>query len=550
MTTPVSNVWELQSCVQQAHILFLLLPHSDDAPPEEKWGTLFEGFAGPRSPHRPKVMHAGAPRGEPPAKGGPAISAPQLQRAAFRPATWAALLSSQESPALDSGVLLTSVITASELLQAARTNLQGVEPAVLDLRCWSETSEALACAVLRVSHLARSVPGAMFGLLLENDPKTNGSARPSSGTSVRSFAEAKFLVSFPEPATDDLWLNFAQWRASHPHQDADADPVAVDLAEFVKGVPAALKGFHLPQLNELQVEAVRLARIISRLRAPAGCPWDREQTISSLRPYLIEEAYEAFEAASDWAAGNLAASAAFCDELGDVLLQIVLNAQIAAEMGAFTLNDVFRTLSEKMVRRHPHVFDPGSASLSSADDVRVAWDRIKASEPGGADPRGPGENGSAQQAPRKSLLHKALKKKSLPTLEYVTAVSKRSTRVGFCWPTLKDTWQDILNEVNELEQEIHAPSVDWTAVEDEMGDVVFALANVLVHAREKMGAPESLTLDAAVRRATSKFVNRFAEMETIYREEQHHELDEQHARQLDLARWDDLWKKAKKRRYR
>lgn len=546
MTTPVSNVWELQSCVQQVRFLFLLLPHSDDAPSAEQWGELFEGF---RAPLGSGSVSVAAPRSKLFVKDGSSAASPHVQPATFMPAKWPVFSTFEKAKNLHEGVSLSSVCCERDLLCEARKALQGGETTVLDLRDWTDTSAVLSCAVLRVSNLVRSIPGGLFGLLLTDDQVHSDRTGTDFDIHGRGSSEQALLVSFPDPATEGLCVAFAHAQRGDKNDDA-LGPVALDLAEFVKSAPSVLEGFHLPPLNELQLEAVRLARIISRLRAPAGCPWDREQTISSLRPYLIEEAYEAFEAASDWAEGNLPASAAFCEELGDVLLQIVLNAQIASEMGAFGLNDVFRALSEKMVRRHPHVFDPGSSSLASADDVRLAWDRIKAAEQGAYDLGGQNQHRSALATPGKSLLHKALKKKSLPTLEYVTAVSKRATRVGFCWSTLKDTWQDILSEVSELEKEIHAPSVDWAAVEDEMGDVVFALANVLVHAREKMGAPNSLTLDAAVRRATSKFVNRFAEMEAIFKEEERRDLDEQDACQLDLSRWEDLWKKAKKRRYR
>jgi MazG family protein len=323
-----------------------------------------------------------------------------------------------------------------------------------------------------------------------------------------------------------------------------------------------LPGFELPNLAELGHKTVELARVISHLRAPGGCPWDREQSFLSLRPFMIEEAYEAVEAAGrlgdaqsilngEGSQESVQAAAAFADELGDVLLQILLNAQLAAEAGLFNLTDVVSGLTAKMIRRHPHVFHQQSgnslhAQATSAQDVRTLWENIKASE-GSANTTASHAQNSPQPA---NLLKKAAKQKSLPTLEYAAAVSKRAAKLGFCWTELEDVWRDVESEIMELRHEILAEKPDFNKVEDEIGDVVYALANVVVHSKLHLNPPDGFGFDDAVRKGVAKFLNRFAEMEIIYLETKREQLTEEHARGLDLDTWNDLWKTAKKRRYR
>jgi MazG family protein len=340
------------------------------------------------------------------------------------------------------------------------------------------------------------------------------------------------------------------------------DSAILNLDAVGHDLRARLPGFELPNLAELGHKTAELARVISHLRAPGGCPWDREQSFLSLRPFLIEEAYEAVEAAGRL--GDLQstqegletqestqAAAAFADELGDVLLQILLNAQLAAEAGLFNLTDVVSGLTAKMLRRHPHVFhDPKAtaphAEANSAQDVRSLWEYIKASE---VAPASSGSDAQHSVLPA-NLLKKAAKQKSLPTLEYAAAVSKRASKLGFCWTALEDVWRDVESEIMELRHEILANSPDFDKVEDEIGDVVYALANVVVHSKLHLNPPDGFGFDDAVRKAVSKFLNRFSEMEVIYLETRQEQLTEERARALDLDTWNDLWKTAKKRRYR
>ncbi len=292
--------------------------------------------------------------------------------------------------------------------------------------------------------------------------------------------------------------------------------------------------------------AVAFHRTVARLRSPdGGCPWDREQTFESLRAFLIEESYEAAHAARDAAS----APEAFADELGDVLLQVFLNAQLAADDNLFEARTVFEAIDAKMIRRHPHVFGVKSANgdvtragttVETAEEVVSQWDAIKSAE----------KALSPSEAKPKSLLHKALKKRGLPTLEWLREVSRRSYKMGFAWKTLPETFGDLRAEVDELSEELAKPEFDRDRVADEMGDVAYALANVATWLNEnRFPEPRSIDLDLAARDAGEKFVTRFAEMEAI-RREGGHPLDETSAQALSLDAWNELWTSAKRRRYR
>ncbi len=225
----------------------------------------------------------------------------------------------------------------------------------------------------------------------------------------------------------------------------------------------------------------RVADIMATLRAPGGCPWDREQTHQSLVPYLIEETYEAVDAI---AAGQ---PAALKEELGDLALQIAFHAQLAAEVGAFTFDDVFRACADKLLRRHPHVFDAGAARAHTADDVVGQWDAIKQRE--GKPARGP------------SLLDGA--PKGLPALAKAQHVQTRAARVGFDWAKAEDVLTKLDEEVAELRDAVVGG--DRTRVAHELGDVLFTVVNL---ARRLRLDPES-----SLRASLARFASRFAHME-------------------------------------
>lgn len=290
---------------------------------------------------------------------------------------------------------------------------------------------------------------------------------------------------------------------------------------------------------KLGLNSVLFSKTVSALRAPDGCPWDREQDIESLRPYLVEEAYEAIDAAAQYVkAGDQRTAQAYCSELGDVLLQVFLNSQLASEKKHFNISDVFDDICEKMIRRHPHVFAAQQSGVSTADDVVRQWDAIKATE----------SKASADSAP-KSLLHKARKKSSQPTLNYTAAVSKSSWKLGFAWKTLEQTFADLTSEVEELRRELFVEQPDRHRVADELGDIVLALANLIVFLNEtKFSDDTTVDFDLSARSSVEKFLSRFEGMEGILRE-RGVVVTEEVAKGLSLEQWDELWREAKRRKY-
>ncbi|MEM8790833.1 MAG: nucleoside triphosphate pyrophosphohydrolase [Pseudomonadota bacterium] len=225
----------------------------------------------------------------------------------------------------------------------------------------------------------------------------------------------------------------------------------------------------------------RLLEIMARLRAPDGCPWDREQDFATIAPYTIEEACEVADAIQ---AGD---RPAICDELGDLLLQVVYHARIAEEEGSFTFQDVVRGISDKMLRRHPHVFgtEPGGAKAAPES---VDWEAIKAAERA--------ETGTMRDSVLDGVPH------SLSGLTRALKLTKRAARVGFDWSDPRDVLAKLTEEAHELVDEIGG---DPARIEDEYGDLLFVLANLARHLRVD---PEN-----ALRSTNAKFERRFREIE-------------------------------------
>ncbi len=229
-------------------------------------------------------------------------------------------------------------------------------------------------------------------------------------------------------------------------------------------------------MEEKLTDFYNLKRIIAKLRAPDGCPWDREQTHNSIKQYLIEEAYEVIQTIDEAKTDKL------CDELGDLLLQILLHTQIAEEKGEFDMEDVIRSVSEKMIRRHPHVF--GDAKADSPDEVVANWDEIKRKE----------NNGEG------SLLDSV--PKNIPSLAYSHAIQNRAARTGFDWKDFAGILDKVMEELGELRQaETQQQKVH------EFGDLVFVLTNV---ARWLNIDPE-----LSLRQANDRFYRRFKYMEEV-----------------------------------
>jgi tetrapyrrole methylase family protein / MazG family protein len=224
----------------------------------------------------------------------------------------------------------------------------------------------------------------------------------------------------------------------------------------------------------------RLVDIMARLRGPGGCPWDREQTPESLRPYLLEEVYEVLEAIDG---GN---AAAIRDELGDLLLQIVFQSELAREAGRFTVADVADAISEKLVRRHPHVF--GDVAVRDAQEVARNWRRIKDEER-----RAKGENGGLFAGVPAAL----------PALVRAQQLGEKAAHVGFDWTDASAVLEKVAEEQRELEAAIAAG--DRAAIEHELGDLLNVLAS--------LGRHLDVSAEIALRAANDRFVARVRRVE-------------------------------------
>jgi XTP/dITP diphosphohydrolase/ATP diphosphatase len=228
----------------------------------------------------------------------------------------------------------------------------------------------------------------------------------------------------------------------------------------------------------------RAAAIMARLRAPGGCPWDREQTFDSIMPYTLEETYEVFDAIERRAWPELK------DELGDLLLQVLFYAEMAEEAGYFTLRDVAENLSEKLIRRHPHVF--GDVAAADANAVLRNWDQIKREEKSAkADPEQPS-----------SMMDDIAR--SMPATLEARKLGSRAAKVGFDWPSVEGLFEKLAEETAELREEL-ASDAQNERVEEELGDLLFTAVNLARHLR--------IDPELALRKTNAKFRRRFGAME-------------------------------------
>lgn len=229
-------------------------------------------------------------------------------------------------------------------------------------------------------------------------------------------------------------------------------------------------------------QLVLVQQVMDRLLAPDGCPWDHKQTLDSLKQYLIEEAYEVVDAVDD------ANPSAHCEELGDVLFQIVFQAALQARQGLFNLDDVCRGVAEKMRRRHPHVF--GETTVQDADEVARNWEALKAQEKTGTEAK-------------RRLLDGI--PRSMPALCRGQRIADRAAATGFDWPDLAGVREKIDEELAELDAEIEQGTPNRARMESELGDVLFTLTRLA----GKLG----LDAEQALRRANDRFVRRFYAMQ-------------------------------------
>ncbi len=254
--------------------------------------------------------------------------------------------------------------------------------------------------------------------------------------------------------------------------------------------------------------------ISNRLRAPDGCPWDREQTHQSLRNHLLEEAYEVYDALAEGATPELAA------ELGDLWLQVVLHAQLAAEAGVFDLADVQAAIASKIVRRHPHVF--GDAEVRTATDVNRQWERIKQAERAAA-AAGAAADGEAPAAPKSALDGVS---RSMPALAASQEMQERAAHLGYDWPSVEGILAKVAEELAEL------AAADGPAERaEELGDLLMVVVNLARH--------HEVDAEAALRGANDKFRRRFGIVERLAAERG------VALRDLSFAELDVLWDAAK-----
>jgi MazG family protein len=222
----------------------------------------------------------------------------------------------------------------------------------------------------------------------------------------------------------------------------------------------------------------RLVEIMAKLRGPGGCPWDREQTFATIKPYLLEETYEVMDSidAKDWPGLQ--------EELGDLLLQPVFFAQMATEEGRFSISDSLDAINNKLVRRHPHIFSDGQAH--TADDVKTKWDQIKAEENA--------EKGRAPEAMLDTI------SKAQPALSEAQQISSKVARVGFDWPGIEPVFEKLDEELKELRE-----AKDQEHIAEELGDLMFVVVNLARHLK--------VDAEQALRAANAKFRRRFAYVE-------------------------------------
>jgi len=244
---------------------------------------------------------------------------------------------------------------------------------------------------------------------------------------------------------------------------------------------------------------------MNTLRGPGGCPWDREQTLATLKPFIIEEAYEVIDAIDreDWPDLR--------EEIGDLLLQAVFASQVASEAGLFSIEDCVTAIHDKLVSRHPHVFQDVKADTS--DEVLQNWERMKSAE---------------RKKEQKSLMSGV--PGSLPALLKASRLTEKAARVGFDWKSPGDIFEKIAEEVGELKEAVDHD--DRSAIEDELGDLCFTIANMARHLK--------INPEEALQRANRKFQTRFQWMESNIAS-MNRSFDD-----FDLEGLDELWEGAKK----
>jgi tetrapyrrole methylase family protein/MazG family protein/ATP diphosphatase len=271
-------------------------------------------------------------------------------------------------------------------------------------------------------------------------------------------------------------VDIPAWHCTLPAAMPEAKPRA-ELPRFDEDAPRPV-----PPLEQQDgATLARLVAVMRRLLAPDGCPWDREQSFETLRKYVLEEACEVIDAIDGGDRKHLR------EELGDLLLQVVFQAELARREGSFAIDDVVSGIVDKLVHRHPHVF--GNLSAKDADEVLRNWEKLKAKEKG--------ERGILGGVPR-----------SMPALTRSQRIGEKVARVGFDWQDATGSRAKVAEEMGELDRALATGDAD--AIEEELGDVLFALVNLSRHVK--------VDAEGALRRTIDKFTTRFAHVERRVRE--------------------------------
>ncbi|MYL65940.1 nucleoside triphosphate pyrophosphohydrolase [Bacillus hwajinpoensis] len=318
------------------------------------------------------------------------------------------------------------------------------------------------------------------------------------------FTASSVKLTLMELLPDDYEVTVLQAAGSQDEKIMTVPLFELDRSMEVNNLTAV----YVPPVKDttlLYQDFEWVRHVVARLRGPGGCPWDQKQTHESLKKYLIEEAYEVLEAIDDQDDEHLA------DELGDVLLQVLLHAQIGEDEGMFTMEDVIGKLSDKLIRRHPHVF--GDEQVQTAEEVVGLWNQVKAQEKGAA----PSQFDTIQ--------------KGLPGLMRANELQKAAAKVGFDWDEVDPILEKVQEELTEFKEAVNNKT--FHDQEDELGDLLFALVNV---ARYYKIDPE-----VAIHRTNHKFVSRFQYIERRVKEKGL-EIEK-----LSLEELDYFWNEAKQR---
>lgn len=286
--------------------------------------------------------------------------------------------------------------------------------------------------------------------------------------------------------------------------EAETSPTTMPLSRFDENLARPVPSLEKQDGTTLE----RLVRVMQRLLVDDGCPWDREQTFESLRKYVLEEACEVIDAIEGGSRAQIK------EELGDLLLQVVFQAELARREGAFAIDDVVSGIVDKLVTRHPHVF--GDLEAKDADEVLRNWEMLKAKEKAG--------RGILGGVP-----------KSLPALTRAQRIGEKVSRVGFDWADERGSFAKVDEEIAELRAAIE--SKDASAIEDELGDALFALVNLSRHAK--------VDAEGALRRTIDKFTRRFSHVEARVAEV-HGGFGEPGNATLPLEVLDSYWEEAKR----